>query len=184
MRVRTVAVGLAAAMLASGAAQARERYFTYEPDSDAARYRSQEITLVIEENVLGRRVLKLYRTRGKELRLEAPKVNFSERALSKLVDDGEDLHGLQFYAVNLKDGEGFARGACKGADRAWVAMTPVKPYQALRIYVLKLDPQTKGPALCETLAYRYRAEWQLPPHANLSKSEGEAEGDGGPEGPH
>jgi hypothetical protein len=174
--------GVLASAFVAGSAQARERYFTYEPDSDSARYRSDEITLAVRQDLLGRRVEKLFRTRGKALTLGKPEGAFSGGQLGKLLK-GEDVSGLQLYAVDVKDGEGFARGACKGADRAWVAFTAVKPDQDLHIYVLKRDPQTKAPELCETLAYRYRAEWQLPDGPSLARMEGE-EDTGSPSGPH
>jgi hypothetical protein len=75
--------------------------------------------------------------------------------------------------VDVKEGAGFAHGACKGADRAWIAFTPVRPYRDLKLYVVKYDDQTRGPALCETLSYRFRAEWLLPDRASLARMEGE-----------
>jgi hypothetical protein len=177
------AIGVALATLAAGAAQAKERYFTYEPDSASAKYRSDVITLIVHEDVLGRRVERLYRTRGKSLALGRPQGAFSGGQLVKLLkSNDDDTRGLQLYAVDLKDGQGFAYGACKGADRAWLALTPVRPDKDLTIYVLKVDPETKGPALCETLQYRYRAEWQLPKTANEAKAAGEDD-DGAPTSP-
>lgn len=181
--VRTLAIGLCTAALAAGAAHAKDRYFTYEPDSDSAKYRSDVITLAVHDDMLGRRVQKLYRTRGKGLVLGKPQGAFSGGQLVKMLkQDDDDTRGIQLYAVDVKDGAGFAHGACKGADRAWLAFTPVRPDHDLTIYVVKADPDTKGPALCETLTYRWRAEWQLPPHANMAKSDSEDD-DGAPTDP-
>jgi hypothetical protein len=184
--VRAAAIGLAVAALgaglATGTAQAaRDRYFTYEPQSDAARYRSAEITLVVRPGLLSSKVLRIYRARGKAFALDKPEGLFSGKQLHQALT-GEDIEGLHLYAVDVKDGEGFAHGACTGADRAWIAFTPIRPYRDLRIYVLKYDAEAKAPALCETLDYRWRAEWLLPNRPNDARVEGE-EGDP-PAGPH
>lgn len=180
---RTLAIGVCAAALAASAAHAKDRYFTYEPDSDSAKYRSDVITLTVHEDMLGRRVTKLYRTRGKELALGKPQAAFSGGQLVKMLkEDDDDTRGIQLYAVDVKDGAGFAHGACKGADRAWLAFTPVRPDRDLTIYVVKFDPDFKGPALCETLQYRWRAEWMLPYRANDAKAAGQ-EDDGAPSDP-
>lgn len=179
-RLGLAVIAALAVMAASGAAEAaRLHYYTYEPNSDSARYRSQEITLIVQAGMWGSRVRRLYRTRGHDMALGRPDGVFSEGQLHRLLAD-EDVRGLQLYSVDTKDGEGFAHGACKGADRAWVAFTPVRPYHDLRIYVLKYDAETKAPAVCETLDYRWRAEWQLPDRGNLARMEGEEDAASGP----
>jgi hypothetical protein len=181
--VRTLAIAVCTAALAAGAAHAKDRYFTYEPDSDSAKYRSDVITLAVHEDMLGRRVTKLYRTRGKRLLLGKPQGAFSGGQLVKMLkQDDDDTRGIQLYSIDTKDGAGFAYGACKGADRAWLAFTPVRPDRDLTIYVVRQAPDSKGPALCETLTYRYRAEWQLPPRAIDAKAENEGD-DGAPSDP-
>ncbi len=182
-RVRVLAIGVVTAALIAGAAHAKERYFTYEPDSESAKHRSDVITLTVHEDMFGRRVQKLYRTRGQGLTLGKPQGAFSGGQLVKMLkQDDDDTRGIQLYAIDVKDGQGFAYGACKGADRAWLAMTPVRPDHDLTIYVLKRDPATKGPAICETLQYRWRAEWQLPRTPNEAKAVGQ-EDDGAPSDP-
>jgi hypothetical protein len=157
------AVTLAGLTLAAGAAQAAPlRYFTYEADSESARFRSADITLVVKPGLLSNKVFKVYRKRGDDLDLHNPGGSFSTGQLAPALPEENELWNLQLYAVDTKEGAGFARGACKGADKAWIAFKPVKPYQDLKIYVLKLDAETKAPALCETLSYRWRGEWKLP----------------------
>ena len=96
--LRTLAIGLAAATLAAGAAHAKDRYFTYEPDSDSAKYRSDVITLAVHEDLMGRRVLHLYRTRGKGLSLAKPQGAFSGGQLVKMLkQDDDDTRGIQLY---------------------------------------------------------------------------------------
>ena len=77
-------------------------------------------------------------------------------------EDERDLLDMKLYAVDPKEGEGFAQGACDGADRAWIAIKAVKPYQPLRIYVLRFDKTKKAPAICEVLDYRWRGEFRAP----------------------
>jgi hypothetical protein len=157
-----VALGIALifAFATAGEAAAKERYFAFEPDSDAARYRSLNITITVHVGLLSSTVLKIYRERGLDLSLERPGNTLSEGAVAKLL--GRDTGDLRLYKVNEKDGSGFAHGACKGATRAWLAFRPIKPYEPLRIYVLTYDEATKGPALCETLDYRWHGEFELP----------------------
>jgi hypothetical protein len=153
-------------ILAAGAGQASAaalRYFTFEAASAAARHRSADITVVVKPGMLSSRVLKLYRKRGADLDLKKPDGSFSLRQLAGAVGESEqDLLDMKLYAVDPKDGEGFAHGACDGADRAWIAINPVKAYQDLRIYVLKYDAAAKAPAICEVLDYRWRGEFRPP----------------------
>ena len=118
---------------------------------------------MVKPGLLSSRVLKLYRKRGKDLELKKPDGTFSLRQLSgALGEDERDLLDLKLYAVDTKDGQGFAQGACDGADRAWIALKAVKPYEPLRIYVLKFDKEKKAPAVCEVLDYRWRGEFRAP----------------------
>jgi hypothetical protein len=153
--------------VAGSATAADYRWFTYDADSDAARHRSADITLQVQRGLMSSRVVKLFRKRGKDLELDRPDGAIGWRQLEALF--GRDVaEGLRLYAVDTKDGEGFAQGACKGADRAWLALKAVKPYEPLQIFVLRYDATTKTAELCETLDYRWRGEWRLPPRKNAS----------------
>jgi hypothetical protein len=161
-------LGTVLAVAAAGSAAAGDhRWFTYDADSPAAKHRSADITLEVEPGVLSSKVVKLYRKRGNDLDLNRPDGTFHVGDLDALLGR-EETQNLRVYAVDTQDGEGFAQGACKGADRAWVALKAVKPYQPVRIYVLRYDAQAKAPALCETLDYRWRGEWRLPPRKNTA----------------
>jgi hypothetical protein len=171
MRIAPACVAVLALAAAGSAAAADFRWFTYDADSPAAKHRSADITLQVKPGVLSSKVVKLYRKRGKDLDLDRPDGTFHAGELDALLGRDE-AEGLRLYAVDTKDGEGFAQGACKGADRAWLALKAVKPYQPVRIYVLRYDADTKAPALCEQLDYRWRGEWRLPPRKN-SAAQGE-----------
>lgn len=158
-RTAVVLIAGAFAVLAATAASARERYFAYEPDSDAARYRSGDITVTLRVGLMGATAVKLYRERGADLGLAKPGGQFSQHDAERAIGEGGEL---QLFAVDAKDGEGFAHGACKGAARAWIAFRSIHAYEPLRIYVLKYDDAAKAPELCETLDYRWRGEFRLP----------------------
>jgi hypothetical protein len=166
-------IAIVSAGLMAGGAQAKDfKFFAYDADNAAAKHRSADITLVVRKSFMSSRVIKLYRKRGKDLDLERPDATFSLRQLASALAESEDaVLDLRLYAIDTKDGEGFAAGACDGATRAWVAVKPVKAYQPMRIYVLKYDEATKSPGLCETLEYRWRGEWRLPPGTNTSRFE-------------
>ncbi|MBS0295013.1 MAG: hypothetical protein JSR45_01790 [Proteobacteria bacterium] len=161
--MRLAALSIAtAATLAAGAAQAENlRYFTYEPDSEAARYRTQDITFVVKPGLLNARVLKIYRKRGDDMDLHGAG-QLSTGQLAQALPDEPELWNLKLYEVDDQQGAGFARGSCKGAQHAWLAFKALKPYQDLKMYVVTYDPASKSATLCETLAYRWRGEWKLP----------------------
>lgn len=160
MRTLVVICGLTVALVAGAAEAATLRYFNYEPDSDSARYRTQDVTLVVRSGIFSSRVLQLFRKRAAPFKLHPPGPGFSGSSLKAALPDDVDPRELSLYAVDEKQGAPFANGACKGAARAWLALTPVKADRDLTIFVLTRDSASGALALCETLAYRWRAEWQ------------------------
>ena len=109
----------------------------------------------------------LYRSRGDGFDLRPVYAPWSDQKL-KIALQG-DPHGVSIYAVDPKDGEGFARGACHGATKAWLAMVPPKAYQPLVIAVLGDDPAKHAPVICETLEYRGRANGPCRPGATTRR---------------
>lgn len=163
-----IPVAACVALTATGPARAaQQRYYNYEPDSFAARYRTQDVTLAIQPGLLSSRVVRLYRKRAAPFTLHAAGPGFDAAELKPVLPEDAASGSLSVYAVDDKEGAPFARGSCKGAERAWIAMTPPRAYRDLTIYVLTRDPGTRGPRLCETLAYRWRAEWLLPEHSSI-----------------
>ncbi len=158
-----------ACALGASSVQAKERYYAFEPDNESARFRSADLTITVRQGLMGSTVKRIYRERGADLGLEPAGKTFGEREALRAIGEGQ--FELQLYAVNAKDGEGFAHGACKGASRAWIAFRPIHPYEGLRMYVLKYDEAAHAPALCETLDYRWRGEFLLPTHQNLAEPE-------------
>ncbi len=161
---------LATALLLAGAASADERHFGYDADSDASKHRTQNIELWIQQGLFGNvRVTHLYRNRGDGFDLKAVMPPWSDKALTAALEG--DPRGISFYAIDPAEGEGFARGACHGAAKAWLAMSPPKAYQPLRIVVLGDDPAAHAPVVCELLDYRWRGEWLLPVKKNDSRAQ-------------
>jgi hypothetical protein len=165
--MKTTAAALLAATAAltlAGAAQAsEERHFGYDADNDAAKHRTQNIELWIRQGLMGGiTVTHFFRSRGDGFDVRPVYPPWSDKALSEALDGPPS--GLSFYAVDPKQGEGFARGACHGAAKAWLVMAPPKPNQPMRIAVLADD--NKKPVVCELLDYRWRGEWLLPKRRN------------------
>ncbi len=162
---KSIAAGIgalsAASALAGAAVAADLRYFAYEPDSDSAKFRTQDLILVVKPGLISQRVLKLYRRRGTDLPLKSTDGSVGGARVGDAVPS-DQAEGLRVYAVDPQDGAGFAKGACKGAERAWVAFRPAKPYEPLRVFVLRYDAESRKAQLCETLDYRWRGEWKLP----------------------
>lgn len=160
---RLLAAGLGLAVIASEAGSACAstlHSYSYDPDSDFARHRTQDIILTVRRGLMGgERVLHLYRRRGDGFDVR-PSFPWSEQALGQAL--GPDARGASLYQIDPKDGAGFARGACS-AEKAWLAFFAPKPYQPLRIVVLRNDPATRAPVVCETLDYVWHGEWLVPP---------------------
>lgn len=162
------AVAAAALALAGQASASTEHYYSYGADNDAAKHRTQDIQLTLREGLMGRiTVLRIYRSRGEDFGLKAVYPPWGERALNKALEGPPT--GISFYQVDPQEGVGFARGACHGAEKAWLAMVPPKPYQPMRIVVLGDDAAAHAPVVCEMLDYQWRGEWQLPTKPNDSR---------------
>jgi hypothetical protein len=162
-----LAAALAASLaLADQTEASTDRRFSYSAENEQAKHRTQDIHLLVRQGLLGgMRVLHLYRSRGDGFDLKPVYSPWSEAKL-KVALQG-DPRGVSLYAIDPVEGEGFARGACRG-PRAWLAMVPPQPLQPLVIAVLGDDPANHAPVVCETLEYRWQGEWQLPTRRNDS----------------
>ena len=166
----TIAVALAA--LASPAA-ADDRYYAYEAEGAAARHRTGDLTLAVARSLFGgTRATTVFRRRGADLPLTRDERTFPAAALRAVLR--ADAGAVSVYAVDAAAGQGFAQGACDGSARAWIAMPTPQPYRNLRLHVLKQDPATRAPVLCETLEYRWRAEWDVPNRTRLPREDPQA----------
>jgi hypothetical protein len=164
----TAMAGLAAALALAGPASAStDRRFSYSAENEAAKHRTQEIHLLVRQGLFGGvRVLHFYRSRGDGFDVRPVYSPWSDQKL-KVALDG-DPRGVSLYEIDPVKGEGFARGACKGSPRAWLAMVAPQAFQPLVIAVLGDDPANHAPVVCETLEYRWQGEWQLPTKRNIS----------------
>lgn len=171
MKTAAASATLCAALLGASAASAStDRYFSYDADNDAAKHRTQEMHLWLRQGLMGGvRLVHLYRSRGDGFDLKAVYPPWSYRALNTALQG--DPKGVSFYEIDPVEGEGFARGACHGAPKAWLALIAPKPFQPLRLVVLGDDAKAHAPVVCETLDYRWRGEWMLPPGKNDSRAQ-------------
>ena len=167
----TATAVLVAALTAAGQASAsEERRFSYAPVNEEALHRTQEIHLLVRQGLLGgMQVEHLYRSRGNDFAL---KVSFPPWRLGALRAALQgDPSGVHIYQVDPVAGEGFARGACHGAPKAWLAMVAPQPYEPLVIAVLTDDPAAHAPVVCERLEYRWQGEWVLPGGRNEARTD-------------
>jgi hypothetical protein len=170
--MKTATAVLVAVLAAAGHASAADiRRFSYIAVNEEAQHRTQDVHLIIRQGLLGgETVLHMYRSRGDDFDL---KINFPAWRPSalKAVLGGEPS-GIHIYQVDPVAGEGFARGACHGATKAWVAMVAPHPFEPLVIAVLGDDPaDAHTPVLCERLEYRFQGEWVLPGTQNTSTND-------------
>lgn len=169
--MKTATAVLVAALAAAGQASAsEERRFSYTPVNDEAQHRTQEIHLLIRQGLLGgMQVQHVYRSRGDGFDLKIAAPPWRPGALRTALQG--DPRGVHIYLVDPATGEGFARGACHGATKAWLAMTAPHPYEPLVIAVLGDDPTAHAPVVCERLEYRWQGEWILPGNRNDSRKD-------------
>jgi len=169
MKTATAVLVLALAA-ASQASASEERRFSYVAVNEEAKYRTQDIALVVRQGLLGgMRVEHLYRSRGDDFDLKINIPAWRPDALRAALQG--DPRGVHIYQVDPKTGEGFARGACHGAPKAWLAMVAPQPYEPLVIAVLTDDPAAHAPVVCERLEYRWQGEWVLPSGRNDARTD-------------
>lgn len=148
-------------------AEAADRWFAYEAESAATRHRTGDVTVQMTRSVFGGgRPTLIFRRRGADLPLVRDTRTFSDAAVTRLAG----ATGLDVYAVEPAAGQGFAQGACDGAPRAWIAMPTPQRFRPLRLHVLK-QGEGGAPALCETLDYSWRAEWDVPDRRRLPRED-------------
>lgn len=163
---------LALLAVAGTAAADSMRYLSYEARSEAAQWRTGDVTLAIRKGVISRKIDVLFRRKGSDLPLLASDAPFDVYALKPLLAADADPGDFRLYAVDKDAGAKFTGFACEGkADKAWVAISTPKPYQPLSIHVVRWDGETRAPALCVSMDYRFRGEWKMPPAPNRSPQE-------------
>lgn len=159
-------VGLSSAALADSM-----RYFSYDADSDSAKWRTGDVTIALRKGILSRRIDVLFRRKGSDLPLTPSDAPFQVSDMREILR-GYDPDGVKLYGVEPKAGSKFMPMACQGkADKAWIAVSNPKPYKKLFVWVVRWDDQAKKPALCVEMHYRFRGEWQFPPTPNRAAEE-------------
>lgn len=166
----TVAAALLAVTAGSAAADSM-RYLSFEASTEAAQWRTGDVTLAIRKNLLSKRIDVLFRRRGSDLPLLPSDAPFDVYALQPLLVK-HDPDNYRLYAIDKEAGSKFTGFACEGkADRAWLAISEPRPYRPLSIYVVRWDAEAKAPAVCVAMDYRFRGEWKMPPSSNRSAQE-------------
>jgi hypothetical protein len=160
------AFGLAAAAGLAIAAPALAAHVMYSYDSaNSATEAMTEsgITLMLDKGLMHTRVLMLVETLdiGEADLQPAPESDLGRGGLAAVLGPGAPERDL--YAISGKaDGRALSRALCS-TDRAWLAFSPIRQDQELRISAVGRDPATGQMRLCVTLNYAFHGVWGLPP---------------------
>ena len=161
--MRLAARGLFALALALSATGARAaiRQFSYSPADEATRLAAGPVTLVIDQTLLGEKVLKLRSTVANATadlaRTDARAVGLIE--LGRQPGDAASLRDL-YRVLPRDDGPAFVEALCPGSKRAWLALTAPHYGADLQAIVLGDDPKGGPVHRCKTLDFNFYGEWR------------------------
>jgi hypothetical protein len=159
---RGISCVLALAVLAAAApAWAALHQYSYDPADEATRTAAGGLTFEINKTLFSTRVLKVRATEAKATADLKP-ADPSAVGRSAALWAGEPDHDL--YEVLAKDdGPALIAAFCPGSKRAWMAFSPLRPNEDLRVLVFGDDPKGGAARRCRRLDFTYHGEWLLPP---------------------
>jgi hypothetical protein len=165
-RLRRTGQGLAGAGLlilaaAAGPAQAALRQFSYDPADAETHAAAGALTFLINQTLLSTRVLKV---RATDAAASANLKRSDPSALGHAIDlrSADTPHDL-YEVLPTDDGPALIAAFCPDSKRAWMAFTPVRFNEDLRVLVIGDDPKGGGARLCKTLNFTFHGEWRVPP---------------------
>ena len=159
-----LALGLALACVAAGAAQAERQRSSYDPISaDAKRLTGAGVTVLFDKKLTGTKVLKVLAT---GVPVQARLVGGREKDLGPGglgAMNGVDADAA-LYEVDPKFEQGrvYVRAFCPGATRLWLSFSRLGVHRDLRIQAFGDDPKGGATRVCGTLDFSWRGEWKLP----------------------
>jgi len=152
--------------MATSAAQAETRMFSYDPISpDAKRLTGAGVTILFNQGFLGAsRPMKVLATGvpAQAILKDGRQKDLGPGGLGAM--DGVDADA-SLYEVDDKTAQGkiYVRAFCPGSKRLWLSFSTIALRRDLRIQAFGDDPKAEGKArLCGTLDFSYRGEWRLP----------------------
>lgn len=158
--------GVALTLLATSAASAETRLFSYDPISaDAKRLTGAGVSILFRQGFMGAtRPIKVLATGvPAEARLkDGRQKDLGPGGLKAMAGVDADA---ALYEVDATAAQGkiYVRAFCPGATRLWLSFSPIVLRRDLRIQAFGDDPKAEGRArLCGTLDFSYRGEWRLP----------------------
>jgi hypothetical protein len=159
-----VVFGLAMACLATGAAHAERKMYSYDPISpDAKRLTGAGLTVLFDKKLTGTRVEKVLAT---GVPVQGRLIDGREKDLGpgglKAISGVDADAALYEIDPKFQQGKIYIRAFCPGATRLWLSFSRLAVYHDLRVQALGDNPKGGPARLCGTLDFSYRGEWKLP----------------------
>jgi len=153
-----------ALVLIPTAALAGRMIYSYDSATPITQKMTENgLTFVFDKHIMSTRVVKLVETQNVG---EADVKPASEHDLggspTKLMGSEQAGSHDLYEIVQAGDGAALVRALCPGAVRGFLAIGPLKPDRALKVYAFGRD--AAGAArYCMTLDYEFHGAWALPP---------------------
>lgn len=164
--VRSIAAAcvILGALAAAGAAQASKKVYSYDSADPATEAMTEAgLTFVFDKSLMGERVLSIMETHdiGQADVRPASEGELGPGGIDAAM--GHRSHERNLYEI-LPAGQGRAlvKALCPGANRAWLAIGPMRTDTPLHIDAIARDPASGRSRLCVTLDYEFHGEWTSP----------------------
>lgn len=161
---RAVVIGLATAVMATTAARAERKMYSYDPISaDAKRLTGAGLTVVFDKTLTGTRVLKVLAT---GVPVQGRLIDGREKDLGpgglKAMSGVDADAALYEIDPKFEQGRIYIRAFCPGATRLWLSFSRLALQRDLRVQAFGDDPNGGPARVCGTLDFSFRGEWKLP----------------------
>ena len=161
-RIPLVVAAATGIVLAPAAAAARRLIYSYDSTTAITRQMTENgLTFIFDKTFVTTHIHKIIETQDVG---EADLKPASERDLGRSQFDllGEAGRSHDLYEITDGDnGPALIKALCPGADRAFLAIGPLKSGRDLTVFAICVAKGRPG-WLCETLDYGFHGEWALP----------------------
>ena len=149
-------------LLAPSAASAHRLIYSYDSTTAISRRMTENgLTFVFDKSLMNTRVSRIIETQNVgEAELKPASDHELGVSQSDLLGQAGRSHDL-YEITAAANGPALVRALCPGADRAFLAIGPLKSGRDLTVFAI--GHAAGRPAwLCETLDYGFHGEWALP----------------------